>query len=78
MAAATAYGSLIHIGNLCSCDFVVINAASSSVGFTSIQIANAVGATPIALTRVSAKRKDLLGASAAHVVATLEEERRAT
>ena len=43
-------------------DFVVIPAASSSVGLAAIQLANYAGATPIALTRTSQKRKRLLEA----------------
>src|SRR6516225_2097877 len=41
---------------------------------TGIQIANRVGATPIALTRRSSKRQALLDAGAAHVVATDEQD----
>jgi NADPH:quinone reductase-like Zn-dependent oxidoreductase len=42
-------------------DFVIIPAASSSVGLAAIQVANHVGATPIALTRTSDKKKRLHG-----------------
>ena len=38
---------------------ILIPAASSSVGLAAIQIANSVGATPIALTRKSNKRDEL-------------------
>ena len=51
MQYLTAYGALIDIAGLKSGDTVVIPAASSSVGLAAIQIANKVGATPIALTR---------------------------
>jgi NADPH:quinone reductase-like Zn-dependent oxidoreductase len=54
-------------------DFVVIPAASSSVGLAAIQLANYAGATPIALTRTSQKRKRLLEAGAVHVIATEEQ-----
>jgi NADPH:quinone reductase-like Zn-dependent oxidoreductase len=37
-----------------------------------VQIANYAGATPIALTRTSAKKKQLLEAGTAHVIATEE------
>jgi NADPH:quinone reductase-like Zn-dependent oxidoreductase len=55
-------------------DFVIIPAASSSVGLAAIQIARYAGATPIALTRTSDKRKRLHEAGAAHVVATQEQD----
>jgi NADPH:quinone reductase-like Zn-dependent oxidoreductase len=74
MQYLTAYGALIDIAKLRSGSLVVITAASSSVGLAAIQIANSVGATPIAVTRRSAKRKALLGAGAAHVVAAAEED----
>ena len=54
-------------------DSVIITAASSSVGLAAIQIANAVGATPIAVTRGPGKRQALLDA-AAHVIATQEQD----
>ena len=50
MQYATAYGALIDIAHLGAGDTVLIPAASSSVGIAAIQIANLVGATPIALT----------------------------
>ncbi|KAI3592089.1 Quinone oxidoreductase [Cupriavidus sp. U2] len=70
MPYLTAYGALIDIAKLGPGDFVAVTAASSSVGLAAIQIANRVGATPIAITRTSAKAPALLTAGAAHVVAT--------
>ncbi len=55
-------------------DFVMIPAASSSVGLAAIQLCNWAGATPIALTRRSGKEKALLAHGAAHVVATEEQD----
>ena len=72
MPYLTAYGALIDIAKLGPGDFVAVTAASSSVGLAAIQIANQVGATPIAITRTSAKAPALLAAGAAHVVATAE------
>jgi NADPH:quinone reductase-like Zn-dependent oxidoreductase len=72
MMFMTAYGALIEDANIGNGDFVVITAASSSVGLAAIQLANYAGATPIALTRTSAKREALLAAGAAHVIATGE------
>ncbi|TCN22084.1 zinc-dependent alcohol dehydrogenase family protein [Sinorhizobium americanum] len=74
MQYLTAYGGLIDIGGLGRQDFVVITAASSSVGLAAIQIANEVGAIPIAVTRTSTKRQALLEAGAAHVIALAEED----
>ncbi|ASY66440.1 quinone oxidoreductase (plasmid) [Sinorhizobium sojae CCBAU 05684] len=74
MQYLTAYGGLIDIGGLGRQDFVVITAASSSVGLAAIQIANKVGAIPIAVTRTSAKRQALLEAGAAYVIASAEED----
>src|SRR5262249_39773800 len=51
MQYLTGYGALIDIADLKAGDALVIPAASSSVGLAAIQIANRVGATPIALTR---------------------------
>ncbi len=74
MQYLTAYGALITYGGLKRGDFVVITAASSSVGLAAIQIVNAEGAVPIAATRKSNKRAELLALGAAHVIATEEED----
>ena len=74
MPYLTAYGALIDIAGLGQGDFVVVTAASSSVGLAAIQIANRIGAIPIAVTRTRAKAEALLAAGAAHVVATAEED----
>jgi NADPH:quinone reductase-like Zn-dependent oxidoreductase len=69
----TAWGSLIDIAKLMKDDVVLISAASSSVGLAAIQITSAVGATPVALTRTSAKAEALRSLGAKHVIATEEE-----
>jgi NADPH:quinone reductase-like Zn-dependent oxidoreductase len=74
MMYLTAYGALILDAQLTKGDFVIIPAASSSVGLAAIQLANYAGATPIAFTRTSAKRDRLLKAGAAHVIATEEDD----
>jgi NADPH:quinone reductase-like Zn-dependent oxidoreductase len=74
MPFVTAYGGLIDLAQLSSGDTVVIPAASSSVGLAAIQIANMVGATPVALTRSGSKREQLLEAGASLVIATEEED----
>jgi OsmC subfamily peroxiredoxin len=74
MQYLTAYGALIDIAGLKSGATVVIPAASSRVGLAAIQIANKVGATPIALTRGRSKRQALVDTGAAHVIATDEKD----
>jgi NADPH:quinone reductase-like Zn-dependent oxidoreductase len=74
MQYLTAYGALIDIGKLAKGQTLLIHAASSSVGLAAIQIANKVGAVPIALTRGQSKRKALLDAGAAHVIASEEQD----
>lgn len=68
MMFVTAWGALIEFGGLQRGDAVLIGAASSSVGQAAIQIANHVGAVPIALTRGESKRQALLDAGAKHVI----------
>jgi NADPH:quinone reductase-like Zn-dependent oxidoreductase len=55
-------------------DFVIIRAASSSVGLAAIQLANWAGAVPIAATRHRAKATALQALGARHVVATEESD----
>jgi len=74
MQYLTAYGALVDIAGLGRGDVVAITAASSSVGLAAIQIANRMGAVPVALTRTSAKRRALLDAGADHVIASEEED----
>lgn len=76
MQYLTAYGALVQAAGLREGDFVVITAASSSVGLAAIQIARRMGAVPIAVTRTSAKREALLQAGAAEVIASEEENLR--
>ena len=74
MQYLTAYGALIDLADLKRGETVLIPAASSSVGLAAIQIARVVGAVPVALTRGSSKRDDLLKAGAEHVVVTEEQD----
>jgi NADPH:quinone reductase-like Zn-dependent oxidoreductase len=74
MMFITAYGALIFDAQVKAGDFVIIPAASSSVGLAAIQIANYAGASSIALTRTSEKKKRLQAAGAAHVIATQEQD----
>jgi NADPH:quinone reductase-like Zn-dependent oxidoreductase len=74
MMFVTAYGALIEDAKVTKGDFVIIPAASSSVGLAAIQIANYAGATTIALTRSAKKKEQLIEAGAAHVIATEETD----
>jgi NADPH:quinone reductase-like Zn-dependent oxidoreductase len=71
MQYLTAYG-IVEAGKAAVGDYVLIPAASSSVGIAAIQIANWVGAEPIALTRHSSKAQALKALGARHVVASAE------
>ncbi len=74
MQYCTAYGALVPLGHVGPGDFVVITAASSSVGLAAIQIVKAEGAAAIATTRTSAKKQQLLDLGADYVIATQEED----
>ncbi|CAH2904178.1 MAG: Quinone oxidoreductase (EC [uncultured Paraburkholderia sp.] len=67
--AAFVEGNRVKAGNT-----VLIPAASSGVGIGAIQVANMIGAVPIALTRTGAKKAELLAIGASHVIATDEED----
>ena len=74
MQYLTAYGALVMHGKVAKGDFVLITAASSSVGIASIEITKAEGAVSIAATRTSKKKAELLAAGADHVIAAEEED----
>ncbi|MEY4518390.1 MAG: quinone oxidoreductase [Cyanobacteriota bacterium] len=74
MQYITAYGALVEYGQVKSGDFVLISAASSSVGSAAIQITKAAGATAIATTRGANKKQMLLDKGADYVVVTDEED----
>jgi NADPH:quinone reductase-like Zn-dependent oxidoreductase len=74
MQYLTAYGALVMHGKVTKGDFVLITAASSSVGIASIEITKAEGAISIAATRTSKKKAELLAAGADHVIAAEEED----
>ena len=74
LAYLTAYGALVEFGKIRPGDTVLITAASSSVGLAAIQIANHLGAIPIATTRTASKKQRLLDAGAAHVINTEEDD----
>lgn len=74
MQYLTAYGALVHFGKLGKDDYVLITAASSSVGIAAIEIAKAEGAVSIATTRTAAKKQELLSVGADHVIVTDDED----
>jgi NADPH:quinone reductase-like Zn-dependent oxidoreductase len=71
---STAYGALVEKAGMRPGDQVLITAASGSVGRAAVQIANHVGAVPIAITRNTAKKDDLLAVGAAAVIAIDHED----
>jgi NADPH:quinone reductase-like Zn-dependent oxidoreductase len=74
MQYTTAYGALVDIANINAGEFVLITAASSSVGVAAIEIANMLGAIPIAMTRKSDKKEALLKVGAKYVIASAEQD----
>lgn len=74
MQYLTAYGAIVWHGKVTKGDFVLITAASSSVGIAAIQMVKAEGGTAIATTRHSDKRDALLAQGADHVIVTEEED----
>jgi NADPH:quinone reductase-like Zn-dependent oxidoreductase len=70
VAYSTAYGALVEKAGMRPGDRVLITAASGGVGRAAMQIAQQIGAVPLAVTRTSEKTGELLAAGAAAVVAT--------
>jgi NADPH:quinone reductase-like Zn-dependent oxidoreductase len=70
----TVWGALVHYGKVRAEQDVLITAASSSVGLAAIEVTRLLGARAIAVTRAPAKKKALLEAGAAHVIASAEED----
>ncbi len=73
MQYLTAWGGIIHHGALEAGQYVLITAASSSVGLAAIELVRLAGAHSIAATRTSAKKQALRDFGADTVVATGEE-----
>jgi NADPH:quinone reductase-like Zn-dependent oxidoreductase len=74
MQYLTAYGALITNARIGKDDFVIITAASSSVGIAAIEMVKAEGAISVATTRTSKKKDVLVEVGATHVIATEEED----
>jgi len=66
--------AIIEIAHAAIGDYVIVRAASSSVGLAAIQLANWAGAVPIAATRSSAKSAALRQQGAKHVIPTDETD----
>jgi len=74
MAYGTVYDGLVGTARLQAGEFVVIPAASSSLGIAAIQVVNKLKAIPIALTRKRDKKEAILKAGAKHVIVTEDED----
>lgn len=74
MQYLTAWGGLVVDGNLAHGQYVVITAASSSVGIAAIQVANMLGATSIATTTSKDKVGLLKQLGAQHVIDTNNDD----
>src|ERR1700738_195904 len=70
----TAYFALLEVAHLKRDQHVVITAASSSMGIAAIQMAKAIGAKSIAVTRSEAKEEALLAVGADHVIIAGRED----
>lgn len=74
MQYITAYGALINIGELKKGQYILITAASSSVGIAAMHISQHLGITVIATTRGKKKKTLLLDQGADHVIQTDSED----
>jgi NADPH:quinone reductase-like Zn-dependent oxidoreductase len=74
VAYLTAYGALIEHGGLRKGQHVLITAASSSVGYSTIQVVRAAGGVSIATTRKPEKAEMLRRGGADHVIVTEKED----
>src|ERR1700761_3295537 len=68
MQYITTYGAIVHNGRVAKGDYVVLTAATSSIGIAATQIVKAEGGIVIATTRGADKRDELLAAGADHVI----------
>ncbi|WDD97509.1 zinc-dependent alcohol dehydrogenase family protein [Thalassomonas actiniarum] len=70
MQYLTAYGALVELADLQAGQYLLVTAASSSVGVAAIQLGKSLGAVVIATTRGSAKVDFLTNQGADHVIQT--------
>src|SRR5262249_27584925 len=74
MSYLTAYGALIQNKQFSKGDFVLLTPASNSMGLAAMNLAKAEGAIVIATTRTQAKKQELLGLGADHVIVMQDED----
>jgi NADPH:quinone reductase-like Zn-dependent oxidoreductase len=74
MSYLSAYGALIQNRQFSKGDFVLLTAASSSMGLAAIQLVKAEGGAVIATTRTQAKTQQLLDLGADYVVVMNDED----
>jgi len=74
VAYLTAYGALVEHGELRKGQHVLLTAASSSVGYSALQVVRAAGGVSIATTRKPEKTEMLRQAGADHVIVTEKED----
>jgi NADPH:quinone reductase-like Zn-dependent oxidoreductase len=69
VAFSTAYGALVDVAGMRPADRVLITGATGGVGRAAIEVANQLGAVPIASTRRASRAAELMDAGAPAVVA---------
>ncbi len=74
MQVTTAYGALVHYGNVSSDDTVLVIPASGGVGMAALQTIKKAGGTSIGTTRSREKAEMIRKFGADHVIATSEED----
>ena len=74
MQVTTAYGALVHYGNVSSGDTVLVVPASGGVGMAAIQTIKKAGGTSIGVTRSREKADMIRAFGADHVIVTNEED----
>ena len=74
MQYSTAYNSMVNVAQLQKGEYVLLTAATSSVGIAAIQIAKSVGAIPICTTRSQTKVTALKAQGVEHVIVTDEQD----
>lgn len=74
MAYLTAWGGLLHVGGLAEDWYVVIPAASSSVGIAAIQLCQLEGAIPIAVTTQERKAERLVELGAEYAIVSSRDD----
>jgi len=74
MQYLTAFGALVELANVQAGQYILVTAASSSVGVAAIQLGKSLGAKVIATTRGKEKVDFLLEQGADHVIQTDNED----